>query len=198
MDPATMFLIGSAVSKGLGALGGALTNKSNQKAADKRSAADRLHEKDLATQRLAGDESMANPFRHVNDQVGAAFTFDQIANTKPKTISLPGLNPKYMPTLGGGYQPSATMTGAATAARDAVLGGQGTAPTMTNPGNYGTTGALDLMTVLRALGFLPPAAASPTAAPAGAKLPPPTTIGAGAMNRTMPVPLDDYSYAGLR
>jgi hypothetical protein len=184
-------LIGlTAGSKALGAIGGALGKKADQKAADKRAAADRAHEAALATQKLAADESRSNPFRHTLDQMGAASAFDRMANTSRRTVSIPGIRKEFMPQVTGGYAASDTLKGAATTARDAVLTGRGTAPSMTTPANYGQTGTLDLLALLQALGVDPNALSKLSGGGLGAPVGTP-------VNTTMPVPLDRYSYDDL-
>lgn len=162
-----------AGSQILGQLGQGINNRNAQRNADRQAQADRdfTRERDRAS--MAGEESMADPFRHTLSQLQAAQLADQIANTTQRTVNIPGLRPEFRPQLGGGYQPSQEMRGAGNAARSAILSGQGTAPSMTNPNNYGQTGLLDLIAAM--LGQQAPGGAAPIAgAPAkpGAMMPP--------------------------
>jgi hypothetical protein len=149
-------IIAAAVGGGLNAFGGnqqAKTSKEIAKMTDKR-------ERELARADMAAREAQLNPFRNTNAQLGSAVALDRVARgsyTQPK-VTIPGLRPEFMPQWSGGYsyEKSDELKGAATAARDAVLGGQGQAPTMTNPANYGQTGVMDLLAMLRRAGILPP------------------------------------------
>lgn len=156
MDPVTMMILGSAASKAVGALGGAISGN----AQSKRSAAEAAKDRDAAAKRQLQDTALAesgmDPFRHSLAQINAASEFDKIQNTRQKTVSIPGLNPKFMPTLGGGYQASDELRSAAGQARTNVLGGQGQAPTQTNAANYGQTGVMNLIQMLIDSGKLPP------------------------------------------
>lgn len=160
-------LIGlAAAAKGVETAGGLIAGNSKKKADAKQAALDRSDQKERDLRNLAADESNADPFRHSLAQLNAASAFDKLANTTQKTVSIPGLNPKFMPTLGGGYQPSAELRGAANLARTNTLAGQGTAPTMTNPGNYGKTGVVDLIAMLQKMGLIPPSLGVTGPAPA--------------------------------
>lgn len=156
LDPVTAAALIGAGSKLLGGLGGAMSAKDKAKKAAQEAEKDRQLTRDRDRQALAANESQADPFRHTLAQMNAAQAFDQMANTRQKTAYIPGLNPKFAPKLGGGYQASDEMRGAANAARSAVLGGQGQAPTMTDPNNYGQTGVLNLLAMLQKAGLIPP------------------------------------------
>ncbi|MCC6989958.1 MAG: hypothetical protein IT181_13215 [Acidobacteria bacterium] len=156
-------LIGAA-AKGVGAVGSAISKKKQAQAAAAQAEKDRIAG-------VAADENAADPFRHSLAQMNAASTFDQIQNTRQKTVSIPGLNPKFMPKLGGGYQPSQELRDAAGVARTAALSGQGQALSMTDPNNYGKTNILDLLAAIQNRGL--------TSAPGGGTNFP-------VANRTMP------------
>jgi len=158
MDPVTAAALIGAGSKLLGSIGGGMSARAKAQADAKEREKDRQFTRERDRQGLAADESMADPFRHTLAQMNAAQAFDQMANTRQKTVHIPGLNPKFAPKLGGGYQASDEMRGAANTARSAVLGGQGQAPTMTDPSNYGQTGVMNLLAMLQKAGLIPPGA----------------------------------------
>lgn len=156
IDPVTAAALIGAGGGFLKSIGGGIAGRGKEKRAAKEAQKERDFQRERDVRGVAAEESMADPFRHSLAQMNAAAAFDQMQNTRPKTISLPGLNPKYMPKLGGGYQPSQELRDAAGAARTSVLAGQGQAPTMTDPTNYGKTGALNIIALLMKQGLLDP------------------------------------------
>lgn len=112
-----------------------------------------LTDKEIAAQVAARQQATAvaeegmNPFRQQAQQVGTAAGLDQLARGKytPVQMSVPGKMAKYVPQFSGGYSydKSPALINAANAAETDVLAGH-TAPTMTNPANYGKTAALTL------------------------------------------------------
>lgn len=120
--------------------------------------------------RTALQESLADPFRHQRAQAGALTSLDMIQNfSNGRRIAPPANIAAYSgrPT-GNRYQPSATMRDHAGSLFGNVAAGN-TAPTMTDPANYGRTGAVNLT--------------APTAAP-----------GAGGATGVGDEPIDPFSY----
>ena len=138
--------IGAGIFGGIGA---GKVSKEQIAAQERIAAADRADRERLARMGVAADESMANPFRGQTFQANTLSYLDRLENAQ---YSKPQLNfgagnkyAKYVPTVTGGfdYQMSPEMRGAAGTLKRSVLAGR-TAPTMTDPGNYGQTGALDI------------------------------------------------------
>lgn len=113
------------------------------------------------TQAVASKESTLDPFRSRMSQVGDAAKLDRVANatSSPVRLNTSGPFSGFVPQVSGGYsyQKSPALVNAAKAAQTSVLSGTPD-PSMTNPENYGKTGALDLLGV--AAGTKNPASAS--------------------------------------
>jgi hypothetical protein len=96
---------------------------------------------------LASRESLADPFRHQNAQIASLAGLDRIRTAQRGTtsINVPPEMQRFMPTRSGGYsyEASPDLRTAAGLLQRSVASGQG-APTMTDPANYGRTGALNL------------------------------------------------------
>ncbi|MGE3278037.1 MAG: hypothetical protein AB7O67_23240 [Vicinamibacterales bacterium] len=140
---------------GAGATQGALTSKSNRDIAEQQ-AQNSLdiakitdaRDRDIAAMDVAAKEGQSDPFRDLLAQIQAAALFDQLAGYKPMQMDFSD-NPyaKYIPKVSGGsfsYDVSPELRAAAEAARGATLRGEGQSATMTNPENWGVTGALNL------------------------------------------------------
>jgi hypothetical protein len=89
------------------------------------------------------NESLADPFRHQVDQNRALGRLDAITQFQRPTITAPANVAPYMGQVSGGYQPSAQMQDAARKLFGDVASGH-TAPSMTDPANYGRTAAVNL------------------------------------------------------
>lgn len=96
---------------------------------------------------VASRESLADPFRHQNSQVTSLAMLDRIANAQrgQTQISVPPEMQRFLPQISSGYsyEASPDLRTAAKLTQRSVASGQ-TAPTMTDPANYGRTGALNL------------------------------------------------------
>jgi hypothetical protein len=96
---------------------------------------------------IAQGESMADPFRHQNNQASSLAMLDRIANAQRgrTQISVPSEMQRFVPQISGGYsyEASPDLRTSAKLLQRTVASGQG-APTMTDPANYGRTGALNL------------------------------------------------------
>lgn len=115
---------------------------------------DKLTKQQLAAEKARGDqstalqESLANPFRHQAAQATTASALDRLerGSYTPARLSLPS-NPyaKYVPQVNGGfsYEKSPELVAAAHNLKGDVLAGH-TAPTMTDPMNFGRTATLRL------------------------------------------------------
>jgi hypothetical protein len=135
-----------AMGAGQGVLG-ELDNNANRNQQDKLTAAQIAAQKQARDQATALQESLANPFRHQAAQISTASALDETANGRytPVHLAAPSGMEKYMPQMSGGYsyEKSPAIINAATAAERDVLAGH-TAPTMTDPMNYGRTAVLSL------------------------------------------------------
>lgn len=131
----------------------------NEQAGLTRQAALDLQHNDLAastakdTQSLAGRESELDPFRNQMSQAKDIGQLDRLerASYAPVKLGMPSGSPyaKYMPQTSGGYsyEKSPELMASASALKKNVMGGN-TAPSMTNPDNYGKTGAMDILGVM--------------------------------------------------
>ncbi len=138
--PLLALLAGSTAMQGIG---GALDASANRKLTK-----DELRQRErLATQGVAVQESLANPFRHQAAQAATAAALDRMerGTYKPVQVQPAGPYASYMPRTSGGfsYEKSPELVNASAALKRNVLAGK-TAPTMTDPLNYGRTGALSL------------------------------------------------------
>jgi hypothetical protein len=142
--PLLALLALGGASDAVGALESSAGRKQQEKLTKEQIAADR----ERSAQSTALQESLANPFRHQAAQASTAGALDRMerASYTPARLSLPS-NPyaKYMPQVSGGfsYEKSPELIAAAHNLKGDVLAGH-TAPTMTNPMNYGRTAALRL------------------------------------------------------
>lgn len=144
---------GSALSSYFGA-----KNENEQKQQDRQTQLDLQHNALEAsqaanTQSLAQRESELDPFRHQMDQAADIGKLDRLerASYKPVSVSMPAGSPyaKYMPQTSGGYsyEKSPELIASASTLKKNVMAGNG-APSMTNPDNYGKTGAVDIFGVM--------------------------------------------------
>jgi hypothetical protein len=106
-------------------------------------------EKELANQKVALEESGMNPFRQQLQQGKAIAGLDMLerASYAPTQVNLPA-GSRYggnVPQFTGGfnYTKSPELTSSAGRLKTDVMAGH-TAPSMTNPANYGRTAALNL------------------------------------------------------
>lgn len=92
------------------------------------------------------DESKLDPWRHMNEQLGGASKADRLANSTYTPVQLSHGAPGggIQRTGGATYNKSPELVQAARTAAAMILSGRGTAPTMTDPANYGQTGVRDL------------------------------------------------------
>lgn len=99
------------------------------------------------TQQLASTESRLDPFRSRMSQMGDVAKLDRVANatTSPVRLNLSGPFAGFKPNVTGGYSytKSPALVQAAKDAQSSIMSGQAD-PSMTNPANYGKTGALNL------------------------------------------------------
>lgn len=124
-----------------------LDANASRKQQDKLTAAQLAADKARSQQSTGLQESLANPFRQQAAQISTASALDETANGRYTPVHVavaPGMQ-KYVPQISGGYsyEKSPAITNAASAAERDVLAGH-TAPTMTDPMNYGRTAALSL------------------------------------------------------
>lgn len=151
-----MALLG--LSYGADALSKVLGNRSDRKAAEKLAKEQLAAAKARGDQDVAAQESRADPFRHQMSQGSAVSKLDRMerASYTPTRITPTGPYAQYVPqapTGGFSYEKSPELINTARALKTDVMAGR-TAPTMTNPANYGRTGAVSL-----------DASGNPTAAP---------------------------------
>ena len=131
-----------ALSAGSGFLNNLLGNKS-RKDNEKKTRAHELElakmddsrARDLADLEILNEESMADPFRQILQQIQAASLMDKMARVDPLKINPTGgqIGRYSVPSFTGGmlsYDADPEMRAAATAARSAVLQGQGQAPSV--------------------------------------------------------------------
>lgn len=133
-----------AATAATGAYGAYSQSKSSREDRELRreeSEADRL----LRERQVALEESGMDPFRHQRDQAGALAYLDMLARAQfdPVQISVPGVQ---APQISGGmsYTPNPDLRESARMLQRDVATGRG-APTMTDPANYGRTGAMNLL-----------------------------------------------------
>lgn len=133
------------------ALGAYVTNKNANAARDQQAqqfAQGQLFSEQQALRNTALEESLADPYRQQMNQAKDLTALDVIARARntPVSISVPGKYASYVPTISGGfnYDMSPDMREAAKRIQRSVASGE-TAPTMTNPANYGRTAALNLV-----------------------------------------------------
>jgi hypothetical protein len=139
------------IAGGATAAGGAYLSQRNRNQ-DKEDA-EAAREEDRSDRRetnildIAQGESMADPFRHQNNQASSLAMLDRIANAQRgrTQISVPSEMQRFVPQISGGYsyEASPDLRTSAKLLQRSVAGGQG-APTMTDPANYGRTGAVNL------------------------------------------------------
>lgn len=125
---------------------------SRQKNKD-REAATAAQNKDIAAraalqnQDVASAESMANPFRQQASQAATIGALDrqERGTYTPAKLASSNKYAGYVPQMSGGYsyEKSPELRASAGALKTDVMAGH-TAPTMTNPANYGKTAALSL------------------------------------------------------
>lgn len=137
-----------ALGQGAQGVAGALESASGRKQAEKMSAAQIAADKARSDQSTGLQESLANPFRHQAAQASTASALDRLERgtySRP-SVSLPN-NPyaKYVPQVSGGfsYEKSPELINSARNLKTDVMAGR-TAPTMTDPLNYGRTATLSL------------------------------------------------------
>lgn len=137
---------------GLGAAGtsaylSSRQNRKNQETAAEQAELDRDERKGTNLLEVASRESLADPFRQQLAQGNALQRLDMLgrANYTPSKISVPPEMQRFVPQVNHGfsYTPNPDMQTAAKLLQQSVAGGQ-TAPTMTDPANYGRTAALNL------------------------------------------------------
>lgn len=113
-----------------------------QKSIDAKAAADRMG--------VAADESKLDPFRNQMSQANDIASLDRMERATYSPVRLSGAPAyaQYVPQVSGGsnYTKSPELVSSAAALKRNVMGGN-VAPTMTNPANYGKTGALDLLRI---------------------------------------------------
>lgn len=137
-----------ALGQGAQGAAGALDAISGRKQQEKLSKASIAADKARGDQSTALQESMASPFRHQAAQGATAAALDRMerGTYAPTKLSMPNNSyAKYIPQRTGGfsYEKSPELISAARNLKTDVLSGR-TAPTMTDPLNYGRTGTLAL------------------------------------------------------
>lgn len=135
---------------GAGATSAYLSNRQqnrNRQAAADEAELDREERRGTNLLDVASRESLSDPFRHQVNQVDALSRLDMIANATrtPSRINVPPEMARFVPQISGGfnYDASPDLRSAAKLLQRSVASGE-TAPTMTNPANYGLTGARNL------------------------------------------------------
>lgn len=156
-------IAGAGIAGTTAALQNRQSNK-NRQAQQEEAALDRSAAAGRNTADVALEESMADPFRHQLGQARTLAALDLIARGRntPTKISVPAGMEQWVPKISGGfsYDMNPDVRAAAQRLQQDVASGR-TAPTMTDPANYGKTAVLNLR--------------NPSAAP-----------GAGAPGGTMP------------
>lgn len=116
-----------------------------------------------ALQRTALQESIANPFRHQRDQAASLTSLDMLQRFGQggRHITPPSNVAPFAGNVRPGYQPSDRMRADAGRLYDDVAAGH-TAPTMTDPANYGKTGAVNLSAPAAGTGPVVPASTDAT------------------------------------
>lgn len=104
------------------------------------------------------DESMADPFRHQRAQASGLGAMDVLRNFQGTRVTPPANVAPYAGNIQGGYAPSQTLRDHASKLYDSIAAGR-TAPTMTDPANYGRTSAENLTAGTGAAGL--PGATAP-------------------------------------
>jgi hypothetical protein len=137
---------------GLGAAGtsaylSSRQNRQNRDAAAEQAELDRDERKGTNLLEVASRESLADPFRQQLSQGNALQRLDMMAraNYTPSKISVPPEMQRFVPQVNHGfsYTPNPDLQTAAKLLQRSIASGQ-TAPTMTDPANYGRTAALNL------------------------------------------------------
>jgi hypothetical protein len=155
--PAWLIPLIMAAGAGLSAASSAKDRKTQQQLATD----DRALTEAQDIRRTALAESQLDPFRAQAAQGKNLAALDFLQNYGRRTISPPSNVAPYTGSVGGAFQPSQTMRDYAGLLFKDVASGR-TAPTMTNPANYGQTGVLDLVT---SAATKQPTAATSAAAP---------------------------------
>jgi hypothetical protein len=136
---------------GIPAAGSFLSGLFGGRREDKRREEDRQHDRDMQQQDVASRESALDPVRQQLQQASALTRLDRVANGSytPVRFNLGGPYASYVPQTSGGYSYEATpdVRAGIGLLRDDVLQGR-SAPSMTNPANYGRNAVLDLRAML--------------------------------------------------
>jgi hypothetical protein len=115
------------------------SRRQSEDAADDREMTEEQHLRQTALQ-----ESLADPFRHQQNQSRALTSLDMLQHLgKGRTITPPANVAPYAGNVQRSYAPSQTLRDHAALLYNNVAGGN-TAPTMTDPANYGRTAAVNL------------------------------------------------------
>jgi hypothetical protein len=151
MDASYWPYIIAAGASGLGAYASS-RSKNKDRALEEQLSAERIAaQADINRQDVALKESLANPFRNQLDQAGSIGALDRMERSTYTPFKLSGAPPRYagsIPEMSGGYsyEKSPELISSAAALKRNVMGAN-TAPTMTNPANYGKSAALDLVRI---------------------------------------------------
>jgi hypothetical protein len=118
---------------------------------DRKQRQDELEEGRLLTEgqhlrQTALDESKLDPYRGQMAQIRNLFALD-MAGSKRTPIRPPSNVAPYAASGGGSYGPSGDLLSYLDSAKRSIASGRGV-PTMTDPANYGQTGALDLLGIM--------------------------------------------------
>lgn len=128
-------------------IGGILESRANRKNQEQLTEQELKAREAEDLRRVAAAESLANPFRHQAAQGATAAALDRQERStyKPVQVTPASAYAKYVPQVSGGfsYEKSPELVAASGALKRDVLAGH-TAPTMTDPANYGKTAALNL------------------------------------------------------
>jgi hypothetical protein len=153
------FAAGGPIGAAAAAGGSFLTNLFGMKNANDQAQKNRQQQLDMQSNSLAANnaantaaiaeaEAARDPFKSRMTQVGDVAKLDRVQNarTTPRTVAPTAAYAGSMPAVSGGYsyQKSPDVTNAAGAAKQSIMSGTPD-PSMTNPANYGKTGALDLI-----------------------------------------------------
>lgn len=152
MEPVTTAMLVSTIGSALfnSLFGNASENERQRKQIQASKEAQQVAEQgsnQRAAQSTALSESLADPFRGQRSQIDIAGLLDFLENAQYSPVSLTGAPEyaQYKPSMSGGftYQRSPELRAAAKALKETVFNGQ-TAPTMTDPANYGMSGAMNI------------------------------------------------------
>lgn len=160
-------LAGASAASGIA---GSISSNKQAKTAEQLAREKMAQDAAMQTQDIASKENTLDPFRQQLAQAKDIGQLDLMerASYSPTKLTPSGPYASYVPQMSGGfsYTKSPELTASAAALKRNVMAGR-TAPTMTDPNNYGRTAALDLVSL--ASSGADPATVGGTAPAAGAR-----------------------------